>query len=71
MLMISFIFNKTNFSNLFLDLGWRGLAISIFSPSGNPILLGGVGWRLRCGPFAVVYHNLMRHYLVAAAISSR
>jgi len=61
MLMTSFIFNKTNFSNLSI------LFISIFYPSGEPISQH----RLRCSPFAVVYYSFMGHFLVAAAISSR
>ena len=65
--MTSFIFNKVKFSNLPLDAGWGGLAISIFFPTGEPIS----PHRLRCGPFAVVHYNFMSHCLAAAAISTR
>jgi len=44
-----------------LDVGWGWLAIGIFYPSGEPILLGGVGWMLCCDPFAVDYHSCMGH----------
>jgi len=37
--------------------------IGIFYPSGEPILMGGVGWRLRCSPLAVVYYSFMGHFL--------
>jgi len=37
------------------------IPIGIFYPSGEPILLGGVGWMLRCDPFAVDNHSCMSH----------
>jgi hypothetical protein len=46
------------------------LSFHIFSPSGEPIMLGGEGRRLRCIPFAVYKYSLMGHCLAAAAIST-
>ena len=45
--------------------------ISIFYPTGEPILLGGEGWRLHCSSFAVAHYNFMSYFFVAAAISPR
>jgi len=47
------------------------LIFGIFYPTGEPILLGGVGWRLRCSPFAVVYYSFMGYFLAVAAILTR
>jgi hypothetical protein len=46
------------------------LSFRIFSPSGEPIMLGGEGRWLRCSPFAVYKYSLMAHCLAAAAIST-
>ncbi len=35
----------------------------IFYLTGEPIMLGGVGWRLRCSPFAVFKYSFMGHCL--------
>jgi hypothetical protein len=45
--------------------------LSIFYPSGEPILQGGVGWRLHRRPFVVVHYNFMSYFFVAAAILAR
>jgi len=37
------------------------ISIGIFYPSGEPRWLGGVGWLLRCDPFAVDNHSCMSH----------
>jgi len=54
---------------------------SIFYLSGEPLLLGGEGWRLRCSPgrlarLAIIHSrpdlpSFMGHFLAAAAIFAR
>jgi len=54
---------------IFFIKKWYFKFICIFYPSGEPILLGGVGWRLRCNPFAVFKYSFMGHFL--ASFSAR
>jgi len=50
--------------------------IGIFYPLGEPILLGGVGWRLRRSPgrlgrLAAVHYSFKGHFLAVTAILIR
>jgi hypothetical protein len=40
--------------------------VGIFYPAGEPILLGGVGWQLRCSSFVVAHYNFIGHSLASA-----
>jgi amino acid permease len=47
------------------------ILIGIFYPLGEPILQGGVGWRLHRSPFVVVHYSFMGRFLAIAAILTR
>jgi hypothetical protein len=58
------LLKKLSKKNLYIFIG-------IFYPLGEPRLLGGVGWRRRCSPFAVYKYSFMGHFLADAAILAR